>query len=72
MELLKAARKVAAESVAPWVAVTVWGFQDTPVSWAEHEHGFLNSGDNGYTVVVFGDGRYWLFAAVATWDTFSL
>ena len=63
----------AASPLLPFVIVTVWGFVDAPVSWGTQEHGFLNSGDNSYSYVLFpDDGRYWLYTAVGPHDMFSL
>lgn len=66
-----AARDVAAETAAPWVALNVWGFQDSPVSWGLHEHGFQGSGDNMASFTVFPDGSYIFFAAVGSHDRAS-
>jgi len=53
----------------PWISATVHGFADCPVSWANHEHGFSDNGDNLYTVVLFSDDQYWLYIATGTRDT---
>ncbi len=55
----------------PWAAVSVWGFEDAPLSWGKHEHGFLQGGENDYTFIMFPDESYWLFLAPGTHDTFS-
>jgi hypothetical protein len=69
----KGGAAAAATATPPFVVVTVWGFTDAPVSWGMQEHGFLNSGDNSYTYVLFpDDGRYWLYTAVGPHDMFSL
>ncbi|RUS21509.1 hypothetical protein BC937DRAFT_92478, partial [Endogone sp. FLAS-F59071] len=39
----------------PWASFTVWGFQDSPVSWRRREHGHLISGENHYTFVMWPD-----------------
>ena len=52
----------------PWAALTVWGFEDAPVSWKSNEHGWLCSGDNGYTLVLFRSGHYWLLTSLASHD----
>lgn len=31
-------RSLVDDGHVPWAAVLVWGFVDTPVSWATHEH----------------------------------
>lgn len=51
-----------------WGAMTVWGFDDSPVSWRTNEHGYHVSGDNNYTVFVFGSGQYWFVSATGTYD----
>jgi len=50
----------------PWISFTVHGFDSAPVSWANTEHGCGDNGDNLYTVVLFPDDQYWLYAATAT------
>ncbi|KAK9345347.1 ribonuclease P 40kDa subunit-domain-containing protein [Lipomyces starkeyi] len=35
-----------------WAAMTVYGFQDAPVSWASDEHSYLIGGENDYTIVI--------------------
>ncbi len=52
----------------PWVAVTVWGFEDTPVSWRTNEHGYCQSGDNHYTVVMFRTGHFWYLNMLGSHD----
>ncbi|KAF9939935.1 Ribonuclease P protein subunit p40 [Mortierella antarctica] len=32
-----------------WSNMTVWGFQDSPISWIGREHGHLTSGENMYS-----------------------
>ena len=51
-----------------WAAVCVWGFDDSPVSWKTNEHSYHVSGDNNYTVFVFGNGQYWFVPAMGTYD----
>ncbi|XP_071957361.1 ribonuclease P protein subunit p40-like [Antedon mediterranea] len=52
----------------PWIAMSVHGFMDSPVSWKTREHGFHKFGDNLYTYVVFPDDRYILYTAIGTND----
>ncbi|XP_033117367.1 ribonuclease P protein subunit p40-like isoform X2 [Anneissia japonica] len=52
----------------PWIAMSVHGFMDSPVSWKNREHGFHKFGDNLYTYVVFPDDKYILYTAVGTDD----
>eukprot|EP00316_Scyphosphaera_apsteinii_P008215 CAMPEP_0119328214 /NCGR_PEP_ID=MMETSP1333-20130426/72747_1 /TAXON_ID=418940 /ORGANISM="Scyphosphaera apsteinii, Strain RCC1455" /LENGTH=472 /DNA_ID=CAMNT_0007337005 /DNA_START=211 /DNA_END=1629 /DNA_ORIENTATION=+ len=41
----------------PWVAVTVWGFADTPTSWGLSEHACHTHGsENDYTIVLMPNG----------------
>ncbi|KAK3086591.1 hypothetical protein FSP39_020741 [Pinctada imbricata] len=47
-----------------WCSVTVYGFQDTPISWRSYEHGFTVCGDNLYTVVLLPSERYCLYRAL--------
>lgn len=55
----------------PWISLTVHGFDDSPVSWASHEHGFRDNGDNLYTFVLLSDDAYWLYTATGAADTVS-
>lgn len=52
----------------PWIAVTVWGFTDCPVTWKQNEHGHFFSGENFYTFVVFPNDKYWLYTAMGSHD----
>lgn len=52
----------------PWVAVTVWGFTDCPVTWKQNEHGHFVSGENLYTFVLFPNDQYWLYTAMGDQD----
>ncbi|XP_044224318.1 ribonuclease P protein subunit p40 isoform X2 [Thunnus albacares] len=49
--------------LAPWVALTVHGFTDSPVSWGNSEHGVLTGGENFYTLLLFHDHTYRLHLA---------
>lgn len=51
-----------------WCAMVVHGFADAPTSWRSKEHGYLLDGDNVYTFVVFGDGTYWLYYGLGSYD----
>lgn len=55
-------------SNAPWAALSVWGFEDAPVSWRTNEHGWFLSGDNHYQVVLFRTGQFWIIKTLATHD----
>ncbi|XP_062926099.1 ribonuclease P protein subunit p40 [Mobula hypostoma] len=52
--------------LAPWVSMTVHGFADSPVSWAQSEHGYHKGGENFYSFVLFRNQDYWLHMAVGT------
>lgn len=54
--------------LAPWLALTVHGFQDSPVSWGTSEHGFLSGGENFYTLVLFQNLDYWICMATGSHD----
>jgi len=66
-------RKILAETEGsiPWISVTVWGFEDSPISWGDNQHHFLLSGENDYTIVLLPHNAYLLFIALGTHDTFS-
>lgn len=34
-----------------WAAITVHGFENSPISWGANAHGSLNGGENGYTIL---------------------
>ena len=61
-------RKVVTSQDVPWVAMTVWGFTDSPVTWKNNEHGHFLSGENFYTFVIFPDDNYWLYTAMGSND----
>ena len=52
----------------PWIAVTVWGFEDSPISWRTNEHGWFLSGDNHYTLLLFSNYHFWSVQTLATHD----
>ncbi len=54
-----------------WIAVSIWGFEDSPVSWKNNEHGWYNSGDNHYNIIVFKTGEFWLIKTLSTYDVTS-
>lgn len=61
-------RSVLEPKLAPWLALTVHGFQDSPVSWGTAEHGFLSGGENFYTLVLFQNLDYWICMATGSHD----
>ncbi|XP_068697129.1 ribonuclease P protein subunit p40-like isoform X1 [Montipora foliosa] len=61
-------RKLVQSGDIPWVAMTVWGFTDCPVTWKNNEHGHFLSGENFYTFVIFPDDNYWLYTALGSHD----
>lgn len=54
----------------PWCAVMVWGFVDTPVSWANHEHDVdvTGVGHNDYTIVILPHHRYIMYLQISARD----
>lgn len=54
-----------------WIAVSVWGFDDTPVSWGVKEHGHCVGGENNYTVLLLPEGNYVRFASVDPHDMYT-
>ncbi|KAL6073530.1 Ribonuclease P protein subunit p40 [Balamuthia mandrillaris] len=70
-QCLNLARKHVREGIVPFAIVSVWGFQDSPVSWGKHQHSFLYGGENDYTFVVLPHEQYLLYLATGTFDTFS-
>ncbi|XP_071820009.1 ribonuclease P protein subunit p40-like isoform X2 [Apostichopus japonicus] len=68
-QLLKALRSfVKSDAFVPWAALTVHGFDDSPVSWWRKEHGFHKNGCNLYTILILPDDTYWLYMAIGTND----
>ena len=61
-------RELVKSNGIPWIAVTVWGFTDCPVTWKQNEHGHFFSGENFYTFVTFPNDRYWLYTAMGSHD----
>eukprot|EP01124_Arcella_intermedia_P027512 TRINITY_DN5396_c0_g1_i1.p1 TRINITY_DN5396_c0_g1~~TRINITY_DN5396_c0_g1_i1.p1 ORF type:complete len:272 (-),score=60.52 TRINITY_DN5396_c0_g1_i1:38-769(-) len=64
-------RKTVKENGLPWAFLTVWGFEDAAVSWGESEHSVLYSGENDYTILLFPDDSYLVFASLGAYDAFS-
>eukprot|EP00041_Stephanoeca_diplocostata_P027710 m.768694 g.768694 ORF g.768694 m.768694 type:complete len:210 (+) comp23231_c0_seq1:981-1610(+) len=54
-----------------WIAVSVWGFDDTPVSWGVREHGYCVGGENNYTMLLLPNSNYVRFAAVDPHDMYT-
>ncbi|XP_029380414.1 ribonuclease P protein subunit p40 [Echeneis naucrates] len=52
-----------------WVALTVHGFVDSPVSWGGREHGALRGGENFYTLLMGEDHTYHLHLVTGAHDT---
>ena len=70
LKLLFELKDVVADQNIPFAALTVHGFNDTPVTWEAREHGFQINGDNLYTYVIFPNSTYWYYTAVGAFDTF--
>ncbi|XP_063441897.1 ribonuclease P protein subunit p40-like [Mytilus trossulus] len=69
--IVKSIRDNMEEWKLPWCSVTVQGFMDSPLSWKQREHGYLNNGDNLYTFIIFPDDSYWLYSAYGSYDLVS-
>ncbi|GJJ71708.1 ribonucleases P/MRP protein subunit RPP40 [Entomortierella parvispora] len=66
-----------------WANFTVWGFQDSPISWINQEHGFLLTGENYYSFFLWSNnfpcqdsenqdkGTYVMLESVGAHDTHS-
>jgi len=52
-----------------WAAITVHGFDDSPVGWSDKERAFGMNGDNAYRLIVLPDNDYWIFRLL---DQFSV
>ena len=50
------------------MAMTVHGFQDSPVSWGQHEHGYFDGGDNFYSIVLFPGDGLWIYKGLGFLD----
>ncbi|XP_030016295.1 ribonuclease P protein subunit p40-like [Sphaeramia orbicularis] len=55
--------------LASWVALTVHGFTDSPVSWAGDERSVLWSGNTFYSLLLFKDDTYQLHLATGAHHT---
>ena len=56
------------ERAVEWIAVSVWGFEDSPISWNGCEHGSYMWGDNHYVVILFRDSQYWTMTSLGSHD----
>lgn len=54
-----------------WVAITVWGFSTSPISWKLHSHSHLYSGENDYTLFLLPQDNCYILKSVSSSDTFS-
>ncbi|XP_020623915.1 ribonuclease P protein subunit p40-like [Orbicella faveolata] len=68
LSMMQSVRELVKSNGIPWIAVTVWGFTDCPVTWKQNEHGHFFSGENFYTFVIFPNDRYWLYTAMGSHD----
>eukprot|EP00040_Diaphanoeca_grandis_P013302 m.67256 g.67256 ORF g.67256 m.67256 type:complete len:360 (+) comp23787_c0_seq1:66-1145(+) len=71
LQIVKEASQLVDEKNLEWVAVNIWGFQDTPLSWDSQEHGFSLSGANNTTFVCYSGGRYLRLISLDPKDTMS-
>ncbi|KAK9830976.1 hypothetical protein WJX81_004532 [Elliptochloris bilobata] len=71
--MIGACRRLLAARACPWAAVSVWGFEDAPVSWGGAEHGrsALGGGENDYHVLLLLGEQYALFVAAGAADGFT-
>eukprot|EP01125_Pyxidicula_operculata_P020879 TRINITY_DN7846_c0_g1_i2.p1 TRINITY_DN7846_c0_g1~~TRINITY_DN7846_c0_g1_i2.p1 ORF type:complete len:419 (-),score=50.25 TRINITY_DN7846_c0_g1_i2:49-1305(-) len=60
------------EDYCCWAALTVWGIEDSPVSWKENEHNvaYDGSGENDYTFIVLPNYNYIAFVHVSANDQY--
>ena len=70
MNQLTFAREKVNSGEWPWAAVSVWGFDDAPVSWKEFEHFFGMSGENDFLFLVLPNNDYVLYQIVNKEDEF--
>ena len=64
-------RNLVQSSNIAWVALTVWGFVDSPVAWKQNDHGHFLGGENLYTFVIFPGDEYWIYVATGSHDICS-
>ena len=66
------ARKCVDSGQCPWAAVSVWGFADSPVSWAgaEHSRDHVMGGENDYVIMLLPEQQYVLFVLSGACDGF--
>eukprot|EP01127_Copromyxa_protea_P024693 TRINITY_DN9850_c0_g1_i1.p1 TRINITY_DN9850_c0_g1~~TRINITY_DN9850_c0_g1_i1.p1 ORF type:complete len:349 (+),score=44.12 TRINITY_DN9850_c0_g1_i1:125-1048(+) len=55
----------------PWASLTVWGFEDTPISWRECQHFHSISGENDYSFLILPGDNYVMSLTVGPEDEFS-
>mmetsp|Transcript_18541 Transcript_18541/g.25999 ORF Transcript_18541/g.25999 Transcript_18541/m.25999 type:complete len:376 (+) Transcript_18541:128-1255(+) len=55
----------------PFGVISMWGFNDSPVSWNENSHGVLIHSENDYSLVILPGGIYWKYIAMGPQDTFT-
>ena len=72
LRLVDAAADLLTDHELPWVALTVWGFDDAPVSWGTHEH-FAHHGapENDYTLLLLPGGRCAVLYALSAEDAYK-
>jgi len=54
-----------------WLSMTVYGFQDAPLSWGTCEHRFLQTGENNYTVLLLPTAKKVLLYEVMSKDEYA-
>ncbi|KAL9975721.1 hypothetical protein ACROYT_G012913 [Oculina patagonica] len=68
LSVIHSVRNLVKSNNLPWLAVTVWGFADCPLTWKQNEHGHSVTGENFYTFVIFPNDKYWLYTAMGGHD----
>jgi len=51
---IKILREIIIKEKLPWASIIIWGFDDAPITWNKKEHGYLMSGENDSTYLIFG------------------
>lgn len=70
---IQAAQHAVASQQLPWAAVSVWGWQDSPVAWADMEHSSapnlgLGGSESSYAVLVLPGQDLLILRALSAGD----
>jgi len=52
--------------------LSVWGFEDSNISWNKSEHSMLSSGANDYHIIFLSNDEYLIFICYGDYDQFSI